>query len=464
MNRMLPIGIAVALLLLALPQPTFADNKSQAGALRTFVPSLPVGQTAEGIGISGGSFYVSSIGFSATDGSIYVYDQSGALTKTFTIPGLPVVGQVVIRGNTLFVVACTPTLSSGAVVTIDLKTGTVNPAFSLVPSGCPNGLTMDGHGNLFVADFAGSIYEVTQGGALSLFATGGLLTPATLNGFIIGPNDITYNEGQHALYTTNTGQNTVVKIAIKSDGTAGAISVFSTAVPGGDGVLFDHANLLVTSPFTNAIYLVAPDGSASPLVLDSTTTSLASPTSSAFLGNDLYITGAGPTFTTGNVEVVTLSSPPLTFADLRPGANLQNADLQGLDLHGINLEGANLQHAVLAGSTLTGANLAGANLQNANLAGANLQGATLQGANLQNAVLSGSTLSSANLAGANLQHADLSVAILTGTSTASTDFNGASMQHANLAGAVCGTPNFITASGANLNQAQFVPVSCAPPL
>jgi len=421
MKRMLPLLVAVSMLLLALPQPISAV--SQTGALRPFVPSLPAG-TAEGLAISGGLFYVSSIGFTAADGSIYVYNQAGALVKTYTIPGLPIVGQEVVSGNTLFVVACSATLSGGAVVAIDLNTGVVNPAFSLVPTGCPNGLTMGDRGNLFVADFAGSIYKVTPSGALSLFASGGPLTPGNLMGFIIGPNDITYNGGQRALYTTNTGQNTVVKIQIDRSGKAGAISVFSTAVPGGDGVVFDKANLIVTSPFTNAIYLVAPDGSASPLVLDSTTTSLAGPTASVFRGNDLYITGMGVAPATGNVEVVTLSSPPLTFADLRPGANLQHADLRGLDLHGIDLAGANLQHADLAGSTLSGA----------------------------------------DFAGANLQWADLSGATLTGTTAASTDFNGANMQHVNLAGAVCGSPNFITASGANLQNAQSVPAGCIPPL
>jgi len=421
MKRMLPLLVAVSMLLLALPQPISAV--SQTGALRPFVPSLPAG-TAEGLAISGGLFYVSSIGFTAADGSIYVYNQAGALVKTYTIPGLPIVGQEVVSGNTLFVVACSATLSGGAVVAIDLNTGVVNPAFSLVPTGCPNGLTMGDRGNLFVADFAGSIYKVTPSGALSLFASGGPLTPGNLMGFIIGPNDITYNGGQRALYTTNTGQNTVVKIQIDRSGKAGAISVFSTAVPGGDGVVFDKANLIVTSPFTNALYLVAPDGSASPLVLDSTTTSLAGPTASVFRGNDLYITGMGVAPATGNVEVVTLSSPPLTFADLRPGANLQHADLRGLDLHGIDLAGANLQHADLAGSTLSGA----------------------------------------DFAGANLQWADLSGATLTGTTAASTDFNGANMQHVNLAGAVCGSPNFITASGANLQNAQSVPAGCIPPL
>jgi hypothetical protein len=421
MKKTLPLLVAAAMFMLVLPQPVFAGG--QTGALRPFIPSLPAG-TAEGLAVSGGLFYVSSIAFTAADGSIYVYNQAATLVKTYTIPGLPVVGQEVISGNTLFVVACSATLSGGAVVEIDLSTGVVNPAFAIVPTGCPNGLTMDDHGNLFAANFAGFIDKVTPSGALSLFASGGPLTPGNLMGFVIGPNDITYNDGQNALYTTNTGQNTVVKVQINRDGTAGAITVFSTGVPGGDGIVFDRANLIVTSPFTNAVYLVAPDGSASPLVLDSTTTSLEAPTCTVLLGDDLYIAGMGPSTGTGNVEVVTVSSPPLTFADLRPGANLQFADLRGLDLSGIDLAGANLQHADLAASTL----------------------------------------SRANFAGANLQWADLAGATLTGTAAASTDFNGANMQHVDLAGAVCGTPNYIAASGANLQHAQSVPASCTPPL
>ncbi|HEV2389862.1 MAG TPA: hypothetical protein VGS04_03970, partial [Nitrososphaerales archaeon] len=230
MKKMLPLFVAVTMLLLALPQPISAASPT--GALRPFIPAVPAG-SAEGIAVSGGLFYVSSIGFTSADGSIYVYNQAGTLVNTYTIPGLPIVGQEVISGNTLFVVACSATLSGGAVVAIDLSTGVVNPAFSPVPTGCPNGLTMDKQGNLYAANFAGWIDKVTPSGALSLFATGGALTPGNLMGFVIGPNDITYNPDQNALYTSNTGQNTIAKVQINGDGSAGAITVFSTAVPGG---------------------------------------------------------------------------------------------------------------------------------------------------------------------------------------------------------------------------------------
>ena len=110
---------------------------------------------------------------------------------------------------------------------------------------------------------------------------------------------------------------------------------------------------------------------------------------------------------------------------LGPGANLQYANLSGLNLAGFNLAGDNLQYAKLTGTNLQGADLSGANLQLANLAGATLTG------------LSPSQV---------------------------TNFDGANLQGATFTGAICGTPNEITASGANTVGAIGVPSACSPPL
>jgi sugar lactone lactonase YvrE len=309
MKRALPLLIAGAMLLLMLPQPVLAHN-SQVGVLNHFVTVPVAGLSAEGVVNRGDRFYVSTIGFTATDGSIFVFDKKGTLTQTFTLPSLPVVGQAAIYKHSLFVVACNGATTSGAVVKIDLKTGTVNPTFSLVPTGCPNGLTMDDHGNIFIANFDGTIDKVTQSGAMSLFASGGLLTPGTIGTFVIGPNDITYNEDQNALYTTNTGTNTVVKIQINHHGTAGAITAYAT-VPTPDGLVFDeHGNLYVASPFTNSIFLVTRGGSVSPMVFSGTET-LDGPSAVILLGNTLYITNLnlGSSHPSGYVSTVVVESP-----------------------------------------------------------------------------------------------------------------------------------------------------------
>ena len=105
----------------------------------------------------------------------------------------------------------------------------------------------------------------------------------------------------------------------------------------------------------------------------------------------------------------------------------------------------NLQHAFLAGCNLAGVNFAGVNLQYASFAGANVSGANFQGANLQYANFDGATV--------------------TGLSANQpTNFNNANLRHASFYNAICGTPNYITASGANLPPSYAVPASCKPPL
>jgi len=133
--------------------------------------------------------------------------------------------------------------------------------------------------------------------------------------------------------------------------------------------------------------------------------------------------------------------------------------------HVPNTGGANLQGANLEYCNLSGYNLSGDNLQNANLQYTDLQNANLRGANLHGADLANAFAMAASFQGANLQNADLAGATLTGLSASQeTDFDGANMQDAILTGASCGSPNYITASGANTQGAVNVPAACNPPL
>ena len=294
--------------MLAVPQPIFANN--QVGVLRHFVTVPVAGLSSEGVANRGGSYFVSTIGFAATEGRIFVFDKKGDLIQTFTLPGLPIVGQAVFYKDSLFVVACSPGLAGGAVVRIDLNTGVVNQRFAADPT-CPNGLTIDGHGNLYVANFAGAVDKVTQSGTVTLnWASGGLLIVGSLGGFIIGPNDITYNKDQNALYTTDTFTNTVVKIQIQDDGSAGVMTAYAK-VPTPDGLVFDSkGNLYVASPFTNAIYLVTSQSTVSPMAFTGSET-LDGPSALVFHGNDLYITNLNlaSTYSSGYLSIVTLNFP-----------------------------------------------------------------------------------------------------------------------------------------------------------
>jgi streptogramin lyase len=282
-------ALLIALVLL------MADEERQTPVLRHFV-TLPAGLLAEGLAVHDGLFFVGTFSFTASDGTILVFDESGAIVQTFTVPGLPAVGQLAFADDdTLFAVAGNlGTGQGGSVVRIDLDSGAVTTfatGFQV-----PNGIAIDGQGNLFVTDLlAGNISEVTPDGVVSNFASSLLLAPALVPplGINLGTNDLAFNARGTALYVTNVGQGTVVTVEIREDGTAGAITIFAQ-VPTPDGVAFDRkGNLYVTSPFTNSIWVVSRDGSARQLSFDTSQESLNNPSNVAFQGHVLYVTNLG---------------------------------------------------------------------------------------------------------------------------------------------------------------------------
>ena len=308
------ILVFVLLTLASLPIISVAAGERQQGlVLRHFV-TLPAGLGAEGLVIHNGQFYVGAFSFSASDGTILVYNRDGGLTQQFTLPGLPQVGQLVFTDDeTLVAVAGNLGTGHGSVVKIDLDSGKI----STIASGfkLPNGIVVDRNGNLFVTDLiAGTVSKVTLAGSVSLFASGPLLAPAPIPGagLTLGTNDLTFDKKQSALYVTNVGQGTIVKITIGKDGNAGAITKFAT-VPTPDGIAFDKTGkLFVTSPFTNSVWSINKDGSAHKLSINTTHESLNNPSNLAFHGRQLYITNLA-IGGTGTIAVVTILSASTEF-------------------------------------------------------------------------------------------------------------------------------------------------------
>ncbi len=171
---------------------------------------------------------------------------------------------------------------------------------------------------------------------------------------------------------------------------------------------------------------------------------------------------------TGNDSTVAFPAMVPLFNDelFSPGLDLRYTDLIGADLSARPLEGDQLQYANLAHTDLAYADLRGADLAYADLAGADLKDADLQGADLAYANLTGADLQGATLQGAQLSYADLAGALLTGLGPflgEETDFNHADLFGAQLLGAICGSPNDLSAVGADV-LAENVPAACTPPL
>src|SRR5438552_10659681 len=168
---------------------------------------------------------------------------------------------------------------------------------------------------MFVTNiFDGSVSKVTPSGTVSTFASGGLLAAGPVDGFTLGPNDIAFNKAGTALFVSNAGKNTVVKIDVNKDGTAGAVTTFATGIPVPDGLAFDRkGNLYVCSPFTNAVWVVTPAGAATPAPFNTSKESLTNHSNLAFLAHRLFISTLS-LFTPGllsTLSLVRVQSPGL---------------------------------------------------------------------------------------------------------------------------------------------------------
>ncbi len=301
-------SIVIVFVLLALasfPIVTVAAKQEQHALVLHHFVTLPTGLGAEGLVIHESHFYVGTFSFTATDGTILVYNRDGSLTQQFTVSGLPQVGQLLFTNDvTLVAVAGNLASGKGAVVKVNVETGKVTTfasGFKL-----PNGIVVDDHGDFFVTDLlAGSVSKITPNGAVSTFASGGLLAPFPIPGtrLTLGSNDLVFNGERTALFVTNVGQNIVVKITVGEDGKAGAITQFAS-IPGPDGIAFDQQGLMyVTSPFTNAIYTITSSGFTQKLLIDTTHEQLNNPSNVAFHGGQLYITNLA-IGGTGSIAVV----------------------------------------------------------------------------------------------------------------------------------------------------------------
>jgi sugar lactone lactonase YvrE len=112
----------------------------------------------------------------------------------------------------------------------------------------PNGLVFDSEGELFVTDSAaGTIFKIAHSGAVTAWASSPLLAgdPAQCGGsgnpFPIGAHGLAERGG--AFFATNTDKGSIVRVAINSDGSAGAPAIAAgpdcAALAGADGLTVD---------------------------------------------------------------------------------------------------------------------------------------------------------------------------------------------------------------------------------
>jgi sugar lactone lactonase YvrE len=172
----------------------------------------------------------------------------------------------------------------------------------------PNGLTFNAAGDLFVTDsVSGSIFKITSAGVVTKWLTDPLITGDTMSKcpsglpFPLGANGIVQSGTD--FYVTNTDKASMAKIAIKADGTAGAVTDFVATdcmnFGGPDGLSVDSdGKFLVASNGINSITRVGTDGKVSLVIAKTVPAPLDSPASTWIVnagkaGSTLFFTNSG---------------------------------------------------------------------------------------------------------------------------------------------------------------------------
>ena len=232
-------------------------------------PVLPQGAPkVEGLTVGNdGNVYISTFDPTgpAAPAHLFVFNDGGTLLREVTIAnsspatlGLgfnPVTHQLLVID-----------FGAGKVLNVNPHTGNSSVFMTVTGNSGLNALTFDQSGNVYVSDsFQGIIWKTgPHGGAGTVWKQDPLLTTTGTPPF--GANGIAFNRARNAMFVANTGNDTLVQIAVSNVGgtlTAGAATVFTNSINGADGIIIDgNDNIWVAANQADEIVVVDPTGKA----------------------------------------------------------------------------------------------------------------------------------------------------------------------------------------------------------
>jgi SnoaL-like polyketide cyclase len=151
---------------------------------------------------------------------------------------------------------------------------------SLPPGTAPNGVALDGHGGLLVAEsFGGAIWRVpTDGGPAVPWLSHPWLAPRPLLGRFPGANGL--QRMGDAVVVASSDRSLLIRVPIKADGSAGEPGILASALPGDDFAIAADGSLYVTTHPFNTVVRLTPDGRR--VVIAGPRQGVIGPTSAAF--------------------------------------------------------------------------------------------------------------------------------------------------------------------------------------
>jgi sugar lactone lactonase YvrE len=237
----------------------------------------------EGVAVApDGTVYSPSYGYNRDGtlggyGELFVFAPNGQLLTDFPVIGSSphLIGLEYQQSSKSLLVA---DLGKPLVWKVDPETHTTSmfmQAPTIIPGKSPglNALTFDKSGNVYVSDsFQGVIWRTgPSGGTPTAWyaptnpGQNDPLLPDANEGEILSPpfgaNGIEFNNEGTALFALNTAYNSIVKIPVKNDGSAGTGVTFTTGLNGPDGLAVDaNDNLWVAANQGDEIVVVDPNG------------------------------------------------------------------------------------------------------------------------------------------------------------------------------------------------------------
>ena len=287
-----------------IPGPASAASAPLSDARIAVHFDLAVGQTPENIALAPGG--AEDVTF-AIARQVAEISAAGAIRILATLPlpadggvntpvlGLPAtMGIVRAADGTLYFLYDTGTADLTGVWR--LRPGRRPQRIAPLPAnGLPNGLALGPQSQtLYVTDSVlGTIWSVpVTGGTPVAWSTAPQLAPAGS----LGANGLKVHDG--AVWVTNLGERTILRIPILQNGRAGNVGTEATGLPGIDDFAFTGCGdqLLAALNPPSEVALVQPDGSHS--IVLTMANGLDNPTSVALRGNTVYVMSAA--YTTGD--------------------------------------------------------------------------------------------------------------------------------------------------------------------
>jgi sugar lactone lactonase YvrE len=160
-----------------------------------------------------------------------------------------------------------------------------------------NGLAIDnGQDALYATDSTtGTVWKISlKTGTASVWAQGTDLEPATVKSSGLGANGIKVHDG--AVWVSNTDKGTLLRIPIGPHGTAGAATTVAQGLTAIDDFAFtgDGDTVIAALDYANEVALIQPDGTHQ--IVLTATDGIENPTSIAVRGSTVYV-ASGAYFT-----------------------------------------------------------------------------------------------------------------------------------------------------------------------